>query len=364
MKILLLDDYSGLFKNLRHGLLKNGHQVTFIGTGDRWKKIDGMNIKINSSDAGIYGKLIRRFQVLWYLRKMKGYDAVLLINQSFLFRGISLLMIWYLYKNNNSIFLSACGGDVPYAEFGTKGGFKAKHFPHAGIKDDKQLNKYLKPFNKRLHLKLCEYLVGVIPIAYEYAVSWRHSDQASLLLATIPPPINTSEIQPRYLDPNKKKITFFHGLNREDYKGTSFITEAMKNMAKKHPNEIEIIIDGKMSLNKYLDLLANVDVVIDQCKAYSYSSMNSLYAMALGKIVMVHCEDEAVKEFDFGEEPPVFKISADVDIIESQIERILAMKGDLKKLSIKSRNYVEKYHSSELIAEKYVESMQVKIASN
>lgn len=363
MKILLLDDYSGLFKNLRSGLLKNGHQVTFIGTGDRWKKAGGMDIKINS-DARILGKLIRRLQVLWHLRKMKGYDAVLLINQSFLFRGISTLMIWYLYKNNKSVFLSACGGDVPYAEFGTMGGFKAKHWPHEGIKDDKSLNKYLNPFNKRLHLKLCRNLTGVIPICYEYATSWRNSDQASLLLATIPPPIDLNEIQPRYLDPLKKKIIFFHGLNREGYKGTSIITEAMNNMVKKYPNEIEIIIDGKMSLEKYLNLLASVDVVIDQCKAYTYSSMNTLYAMALGKIVMVHCEDEGVKEFDFGEKPPVFKISEDVSIIESQMEKILAMKGDLRKVSINSRNYVEKFHADKHVAEKYVESIKVKIASN
>lgn len=51
-------------------------------------------------------------------------------------------------------------------------------------------------------------------------------------------------------------------------------------------------------------------------------------------------------------------------IIESKIKKFLAMKGDLKKLSINSRNYVEKYHAYELIAEKYVESKQVKIASN
>lgn len=362
MKILLLDDYSGLFKNLRAGLLQNGHQVTFIGTGDRWKKIEGMDVKINSK-PGIYGKLVRRLQIIWNLRKMKGYDAVILINQSFLFRGISSLMIKYICKNNSSVFLSSCGGDVPYAQFGVMGGFK-KRWPHNGSPKNDTIYKYLLPFQKRLHLKLCKNLDGVIPIAYEYAVSWRNSDHASLLLPTIPPPITVNEIEPKFFDPNKKKIIFFHGLNREDHKGTSYIKEAMQNMAQKYPDEIDIIIDGKMSLDKYLNLLAEVDVVIDQCKAYTYSSMNTLYAMSLGKLVMVHCEDEGLAEFGIKEAPPVFKISPEVKVIESQIERVISKKNELRKLSIESRNYVKKYHAAELIAQKYIENIRIKIDNN
>ena len=364
MRILLLDDYSGLFKNLRSGLIKNGHSVTFIGTGDGWKNIGGMDVAINSGGKSIYGKILRRLQVLWWLPQMKGYDAVLLINQSFLFQGISRLMIWFLSRNNKTIFLSACGGDVPYADFGTRGGFKDNHWPHAGIKNDTQLKKYQRSFHRKLHKRLCKKLNGVIPIAYEYAEAWRRCGEKELLIPTIPPSIDVSAIEPRYIKNTKKKLVFFHGINREDYKGTSLITEAMTNMAERYPNDIEIIIDGKMPLDDYLELMARADVVIDQCKAYSYSSMNALYAMALGKLVMVHCEDEAIDEFGIKETPPVFKISADVSVIEGQIKRIIEMRGELKNISVQSRKYVEKFHNSTLIAQIYVDHIEAAIASS
>jgi len=119
-----------------------------------------------------------------------------------------------------------------------------------------------------------------------------------------------------------------------------------------------------MPLDDYLELMARADVVIDQCKAYSYSSMNALYAMALGKLVMVHCEDEAIDEFGIKETPPVFKISADVSVIEGQIKRIIEMRGELKNISVQSRKYVEKFHNSTLIAQIYVDHIEAAIASS
>ena len=77
MKILLLEEYSGFYKNLREGLIANGHDVTFIATQDGWKKIDGMDYAIGSNFTGFLGKLIRRVQLLRYLPKMKGFDVVL-----------------------------------------------------------------------------------------------------------------------------------------------------------------------------------------------------------------------------------------------------------------------------------------------
>lgn len=77
-----------------------------------------------------------------------------------------------------------------------------------------------------------------------------------------------------------KKLKIFQGLNREDTKGTKYIREDMLEIEKNYPDDIEIYIVGEISLNKYLKVLENFNIVIDQPLSYEYG-MNALYAMAM-----------------------------------------------------------------------------------
>jgi hypothetical protein len=353
MKILLLEEYSGFFKNLKEGLVANGHEVLFIATQDRWKKIDGMDIIISSRYGGLIGKIVRRFKILFYMRHMKGFDVVFLINQSFLLQGISTFMLWFLKRNNKRFFLSACGGDVQYIDYGLNSGYRA--WPYDGCLQE-ATKIYKKPHHKRLNANVASVVDGVIPVTYEYAEAWRNSKYKELLLPTIPLPMNTDVVKMSSQN-FKKKIIFFHGLSRECFKGTIHIVKAMKNMKEKYPEDIEIIIDGRMPLKDYLKLLDRVNVVIDGCKGYTYSSMNSLYSMALGKIVMIPAEKECIDEFQLKEDPPVIHTSANSEFIERQMEFLVHNNRDkLKEMSIKSRRFVKEIHGHRLIADKYVKA--------
>ena len=195
----------------------------------------------------------------------------------------------------------------------------------------------------------------MIPITYEYSVSWKSSEYEKLVKSTIQSPIDTDSIKPFYLNLKKEdKVVFFHGLNREGYKGTDFIRIAMENMKKKYPSKMKIIIDGRMPLKKYLKTLENVDVIIDSCKAYTYSSMNTLYGMSLGKVLMVHCEEECLREFNLPNLPPLIKIKAEVAFIENQIEKVINRDFDLNQLSRQSRQFATSFHDSRIVAKKYL----------
>ena len=74
MKILLLEEYSGFFSNLKKGFEKEGHEVILCGTPDNWKKIQGLDLYIGSPFKGIIDKIIRRIQLLLHLKKFKGFD--------------------------------------------------------------------------------------------------------------------------------------------------------------------------------------------------------------------------------------------------------------------------------------------------
>ena len=114
-----------------------------------------------------------------------------------------------------------------------------------------------------------------------------------------------------------------------------------------------------MPLNEYLELLKTSNVVLDQCKCYSYG-MNALYAMAQSKIVMSGAEPEALLELNVDQiHCPIINIVPNVQSIYDQLVLILDKKNaSINEEGNKSRLYVEKYHNTINIAQKYIEIWQ------
>lgn len=350
MKILLLGEFSGFFKNLKLGFQEEGHDVTLIAGKDGWKKVDGADVLIESSLVGILRKIDIRLKYLYHLNKMKNFDVVLIINPNFFPRFIANILIKYLNKYNTKIFLSACGDDVEYISYGKKGNYR--WWPFMDWCEDVRKDYYQTNFELSIHEKICKIVDGVIPSSFEYADAWRHSKNAKKVKCTIPLPIDTGKIS--FIPyKEKKKIVFFHGLNRECFKGTKYIREAMKNIQKKYPNDVECIIEGGLPLNEYLNIMSKTDVVLDQCKVYSYNSMNSIYAMSQGKILMAGMQKECYIEFNL-EKSPVINIEPNVKQIESQMEFVIKNKAMLSQWSKETREFVEKYHDTKIIAKQYL----------
>ena len=83
----------------------------------------------------------------------------------------------------------------------------------------------------------------------------------------------------------KKKIIIFHGLNRFGFEDAKYIEDAFKVLSKKYPDDIELIIRGRMPLNCYLEILSKANIVIDQTNTYSLG-VNGICALAIDKVVM------------------------------------------------------------------------------
>ena len=122
---------------------------------------------------------------------------------------------------------------------------------------------------------------GIIPIMYEYETSYSGHKN---LFKTIPIPMNIGKIE--FIENIiEDKLIIFHGLNRYGFKGTRHVEEAFKILEKKYPNKLELIIDGHMPLDKYLELMKKTNVIIDQTNSYSLG-VNGIYALAMGKVVL------------------------------------------------------------------------------
>ena len=353
MRILLLGEYSGFFKNLKIGFKTLGHDVTLMSQSDGWKKIDGMDISLDTNKKGLVGKVIKVIKLYASIRKMRGYDVVIIINPDFfkffIFEWVIKKNIDFISANNKKTYLSVCGGDYIVNKFGVDGKFR--YWPNAGCDDID--NKNLTSKVKNITYYLANKCDGIIPTCFDYAEPWRHSQFSKKVLKTIAMPIDTKNIDISFPELDDK-VVFFHGLNKECHKGTSYIVAAMKNIKLRYPEKIDIIIDGKMPLDEYLQLLNEVHVVIDQCKAYSYSSMNSLHALSMGKVVLANLEKECLREFELTE-CPVVRIEPNVQFIERQMEHVIKNKHSLLAISKDSRALAESKHDSVVIAKIYIE---------
>lgn len=344
-KILLLGEYSGLHKNLKSGLQHLGYDVTFASAGDGKKKIYG-DIDLTLKSVSKIGKFKELKHII---SNIKDYDIVQFINP-YISHPLAVFAYEPIYKNNDQVFCVAAGDDVEFLKFTLSGGMQEYSVFDEYLERKLHL-EYTSLLDLYLHNKFMKNIKGVIPAMWEYAESYRQSKFKSKLTQTIP---LSMDLESNLFEDNivQDKLVFYHASNRPLFKGSASIIKAMEIFQAKYPNDVEMIVADFLPLNEYLEVLSKTNVVIDQCRSYSYG-MNAIYAGAKGKIVMSGSEEVAIKELGI-EETPIINITPNVKQIIQQFEMILDNKNNISEMSINTREYVEKYHDSIKIAKMYL----------
>lgn len=353
MKILLLGEFSGLHKNLKDGLVELGHDVTIASGGDGWKGIEG-DINLGTSKKGIIRIFEKIYNILKAVPKFKNYDIVQFISPVVFPKllGINDFIVNYILKKNNKIFLSGAGAipqNTVLADF-------CEHtykYPQL-YNEYKGTNPEMWSQSKRgreYNQWLFEQINGYIPISYLYAQGFRDIKYEKLC-PTISIPMNIDEI--KYADNIvSEKLIIFHGLNREGIKGTPLIRQAMEKLQKDYPDKVECVLDGKLPLEKYLQLLRRVNIVVDQ--VYSSSvGVNGVYSMAMGKIVVGGGEPEFLKELGI-KNSPIVSIQPDVSDIYNKLETLVKNQDKILDMGRSSRKFAETVHDYKKIAQQYVD---------
>lgn len=351
MNILLFGEYSGLHNNLKIGLEKLGHTVKIASSGDGFKELSS-DISLGSSSPKLHGKIDRLVTPFLKLNDLKGFDVTQYINSN----PLTICKAnKYLYNKilsfSDKNYLLACGDDPVFY----KNLDKFRYHPYSSIEKDGI--SHIPTYNKTyldIHNAFIERVDGIIPVMFEYAVGYK---DYSKVKSTVPLPIDTDNII--YNDNSiGAKVHFFHGLNRPFFKGTPIITAALNKLQSNYPNDVKITIAGNMSQRDYLSVLDSANVVLDQCKGYSYG-MNALYSLAKGKVLMSGSEPEALKELGISEDNcPIINIQPDINQIYKQLTILLEKRKNIKDIGNESRIFVEKYHDSKIIAEQYIEIWQ------
>lgn len=362
MNILIIGEFSAFAKHLKNGFKKLGHQVTIVHAGDSFKKIDGdeEDVLFTLKKIVVKGHHVTGSELLlspwtnWIIQKeinkrLKGkhIDIVIVINYGFLssryfFPGVKLRFIKKLVSKGAKLIMTACGNDpalqCAYPELCNITGLRQQ------------------PNNTR-YTYLLKNADAIIPTTYCYFDAVKrfceyHGYDTSKLCHTTPLPItvdNDYEITPC----DDRKIVIFHGITRPQVKGTAFIKEAMDRIQQEYPDKVECRCEGGMSYNEYVRLFKRIDILIDQTYFNGWG-MNAAIGAMKGKCVLAPCGKECRSDVGFDEDIPFVEIQPDANQIYSVLKSLIVQPDKIYSLKIASRQFVERYCESSIVAEKYL----------
>lgn len=352
MKILLLGEFSAHHKALREGLLHlSGVEVDLIANGDGWKCIGGATGSYPSYPVhDLQSRIVLTKEQISFCKQLKYYDVIQLINPGLLSTPVRGYFFRTVRRKARCLSLMATGSDYRLAQ-----SYLEKRFHFGAEKYNLEwTSKYNRhSFKGRMNIRnelwLERHADVIIPSNYEYTVGYTGSNAHS----AIPFPVNVDEITYKE-NVVREKIVFFHGLNREKAKGTPFIREAMERLAENYPQDVEIVLDGHMPYDKYVQIMRRANVVLDQCLASTYG-INGCIAMAQGKVLMAGNTPEFQRTLRI-ENCPVLHIGPDADQIYSQMEWLVKNRDQIPELGRKSREFAEKYHHYKLVAQQFLDA--------
>lgn len=363
MNILILGEFSAFAKNLARGInLLGGHNIVVVCDGDGFKSIkqDANSIVFptphNISVLGIQvPKTYKLFGFKNFLKSRKiikrfnsYFDVVFIINSIFIRDCLeisspyfSVKDLHYICKKGAKVYMSACGGDLPFFSFAVSD--KRFSTVYSKIPD--------KQFFARKNSLANKVVDGVIPMSYQYAESYRQYGKEFNLLPAIQLPFDVDSVPTKDFTAKRDKIVVFNGALRPT-KGTKFIDEALCIIIDKYSDGV-IIRNDRLPYDQFIQTLHEFDLYIDLCTDYDYG-MSAIAAMSAGCVVFSGNEKETKTEFGIEDDIPVIPISPDIDDIVNRISYFIENPEEIALVGKKSHEYVKKHHDCCIVAHKYI----------
>ncbi|NRD24572.1 glycosyltransferase family 1 protein [Winogradskyella litoriviva] len=380
MKVLLFGEYNRAQWNIKNGLYHLGHDAILVSNRDGFKKVD-VDVEIKDPYRPYLLKkirsIIKRFtgidiSALAIKRQIKSkkellsnYDVVQFINEA-LFdfdRKDQLEIFNWLTDWNKNVFLLSAGLDYPSVSYAFDKKFRysilTPYFENKGTKRDfSPALSYLTDEHKNLHQHIFKTIKGVISNDLDYHIPLIGYQK---YLGMIPHAIDLSQLD--YKTPIiNDKIVIFHGINTLNYikKGNDIFDEALKLIAEKFPNKVEILITKDLPYKDYIKSFDKAHILLDQVYAYD-QGYNALEAMAKGKVVFTGAEKEWLEYYSLTEDAIAINALPDAEAIAKKLEWLILNPEKIIEISKNARQFVEAEHDHIKCAQNYLEKWQAKI---
>ena len=358
MKILLIGEYSNVHWTLAEGLRSIGHDVTVLSNGDFWKDYP-RDIDLSRIPTKI-GGYIYVYKLLKALPRLCHFDIVQLINPMFLeLKAEKMFHIYkYLRRNNKKVILGGFGMDYFWVSTCCEekpfrySDFNIGNELRTNIDAIKERRDWLGTSKEKLNKYIADSCDGIVTGLYEYWVCYHPKYPNKTVYIPFPIKIdNKSHINDYSFN---KKINIFIGINklRSAYKGTDIMFAAAKDLTNKYQDKINLRIAESVPFNKYVELLNNSDIILDQL--YSYTpSMNSLLAMSKGIICVGGGEAENYEIISENKLRPIINVVPSYESVYTELEKLILHPEKIPELKRQSVEYVCKHHDYMHIAKQY-----------
>jgi len=382
MRVLLVGEYSGVHTNLAKGLKAQGHEVYVIGDTDGYKKIGSPDLFIFKKRLYSRFRAINLLLTLYYIlldflgikglfysitkiseiKKIKNYDVVQLINTK-PFSSISsfgnLLLLYFLFKQNNKIFLCGLGDDYAWVKSCLQKNPKYSKFDRYNLKKTRYfLWSFLYIYGigfKILDRYVIKKSSKIIPGLYDYFLAYQFTDFKEKVTEILPLPIENLEKKAIPFKFNQYPIKIFHGwqVGREIDKGSDLLDEAIQILMKEYPTKVEYQIVSGVSYDEYIRRFNESVIYIDQCYSLD-KGMNAILGMRAGKIVLSGFEREVAEYFNIHNSDCLVNALPDKVSIFKELEKLILNPELMEKISVEAISFVEKHHSLEIVTQEYI----------
>jgi len=376
MKILLIGEYSRLHNSLKEGLESLNHEVTIVGTGDKFKKFPvdlsiSPNIISSSTILQFINKISLRLLGLnlesmekgirfyFLLPQLQNYDVVQLINSNAIetFPKWSIYLLKKVFAKNRKIFLLICGEDTPVIAVLSRNKLKysilTPFFNNPKLKKQYSYSlKYVTKKYKKLYDFVTSHSNGIIVSDLDYKIPM---SQTKTDFTFIPNPVNTDTI-PFTRTTINDTIVIFHGINKYSSikKGNSIFEGALIKIKEKYPTKVKVITANSLPYNSYQEAYDEAHILLDQ--VYSFDQgYNALEAMARGKVVFTGAEIEFMEQYNLTERVAINALP-DVDYIANELSYLIENPKEIVAIGNRARIFIEQEHNYMAIAKKYLET--------
>lgn len=359
MKVLLLGEYSNVHATLAQGLRALGHEVTLASNGDFWKNYP-RDIDLRR-DEGRCGQLSFLWRLLKALPKMRGYDIVQLINPIFFeLKAERLFGIYrYLRRHNKRVILGAYGMDyywvnvndtlkpLRYSDFNI--GQQLRHDDAA----EQDRRDWVGTSKQRLNEMIAQDCDAIVAGLYEYKAIYDAVPTLASKTTFIPFPIVPLQPAPVF-NAVCDRLRIFVGISRarSAYKGTDIMLRAVREVERRHPDRVEVVVVEGLPFDEYQRVMDGSDVLIDQLYGYT-PAMNALLAMSKGKVVVGGGEPENYSIL--GEETlrPILNVEPNFDSCVAEIEHLVLHHDEVLRMQRESVAYIDQHHHYLKVAQQY-----------
>ncbi|WP_146142687.1 glycosyltransferase, partial [Photobacterium phosphoreum] len=285
MKTLLIGEASGVHRNLKKGLINLGCDVEhYVNYSEGYQNRTYDN-SFSKCSPGLWGGLRRNIEPYYNILKLDNYDVINFTNTITAVHGK-----YSKYKDLGLIrkkakILSYYGVGCDEIGIIRRSNIDLKYSPcHGCLSSNDTLSKDCEKLLNNNYRKSVELVNKHFDVLASSMIEYDHigSIIKDKNFGKIPLPVDVESIkyQPYKL---KNKLNIVHAPTRRGFKGSDVIIRAINKLSKVR-NDFNFKIIENVSYERYLDIMNNADIVIDQ--VYSQSpGMSALEMMSAGKIV-------------------------------------------------------------------------------